>query len=387
MLGDEGYGVYASVFIIVDTVALLGSFCFEYKLIPLLQSLYGDQREARAVALVRWSMLANVVLVAGLSTVLLLAGETIAGLLGAGDVFLLTLVVFVPYAAVFAVRSTFFGALTARGRMKTVFWVSMVVSRTGTLLVASGLWLVAKGFGVEVGPASVAGGFVVAETLVLSWLLATNRFLWAAGGEGGREWRVPFKELFRGSASVLFHNVGGVGKTHGSKLLVGMLGQGVGAVGVFHFASLLSSMIQLPFQMFTKSYGPLASELLMAGRHDELRELYRESSLLSSVCGLGGAVMLVLWGESFLALYGDAFLQAYWPAVMLVFSAVLLVVVGPGATRSSWRTSPGCCGSRPLYLSWSLWGCVSLGYPPWAWWGPPWPWRQGIYAFQLLLRR
>ena len=281
--------------------------------------------------LMRLAFAVNIVTLGLLSLGLILLRRQVEGLFQAGAAYTYTLWSMLAVGVVLVIRPTLCGALAALGRMKLVFFSTMIASRTALVCSVALLLLLAKQQIVPAHPMVLVLGAGLAEFCIVLWLLVASSNLWYRAINESESKRATFllSTLTGGALPILFHNTCGFVNEHLSKLLMGIWGANVAAVGILHVAGMCAALIHLPFSMFNRSYAPLASRLYRLRQIDQLRRLYRESAFITTAAALSIAALITFWGETLLKVYGDDYSQGYVPLLFLAVAAVVWVITGP----------------------------------------------------------
>ena len=338
-LGADHYGFYAAAFVIVSAVGLLGSFCIEYKIIPMLHRLVKEEKNHVIPVLMRSALLLNIVLAGSIALTVFALKTPLATILKMGGMFEATLVAMLPVGIILALRSTLSGGVSAAGKVKWVFLATLVINRTGMIALAMLLYWLSKILVLPSHPSYLALAFTIAEAGGLLWMYLRwrNRLIYVDSKLKSPliDWLL-LKQLLSSSLPPLFHNIGGYANTQINKLLIGIFRTST-QLGAYHLVTIMTAVPFFPFQMFTRSYGPMASSLYQKKDIEGLRQLYKQNAFITVVAGLALALLLVFWGRQILSLYGDEFYDAYIPLIILALATILWIV-------------PGSCGNTLLML-------------------------------------
>lgn len=329
-VGADGYGIYVAAFVMSTAIVLLGSFCFEYKIIPLFHRLEKEGNADTIPALMISVLFLNFVMAGTIGLALWAFRTPLANTLKMGVVFETTLMAIIPLGIVLALRSTLCGGISAAGKVKWVFFATMILNRSGMLVVVGVLYGMNYTSLFPAHPALLAAGVALAEGASLLFLLL--RWYKLSHKEGHFwntkiDWKL-LRQLLYSSLPPFFHNLGGYANSEINKLLIGVF-RPSSQVGMFHIVTMMAAIPFLPFQIFVRSYGPMASALYQENDMSGLRRLYQINSLITLSVGMGLTSLLVFWGKYVLRFYGEEFSEAYTPLLIIAFATMLWIAPGP----------------------------------------------------------
>jgi O-antigen/teichoic acid export membrane protein len=319
VLGAEGAGWVAfgqSTATVASTIALLG---IDYAAMRELSALWarGALQPARtlvATALLGGGVVTMVVVVAG-------AGLTLA--LHASGLFFRQnewIVLFGLLVSVGMAGSRLLGELLrATGAVGAAV---LAQSALGPLVLLVGVCL---------GAAVASERFALSLLVLGEWLAALWAILWWQRHwlqpPGRPEWSV-FRQLFRSGATMFFIGVGTVmiGWIELTALSYWYSGQSLAMLNV---ALRVASLVSLPLLIINLAAAPRYAALYATGELGRLRSLVIKITVLSGLCGLLAAALLLIDGIAILRIFGPAFIAANLSLRIVLIGQVANVVSGP----------------------------------------------------------